>query len=158
MKTQLNASFKLVALVALLLFVVGCSGASTPTPSTPSLVGTWETTVTEAQAPTFAGQYEMTFAENGRVSMVNKTGTGIPTDMGTYIVKQDQLILTDERSECLKMGFPTATYKWSIEKDTLTLTAIEDRCYNRRKSAEISPFTRKTIVGTPGPTLKPMLK
>ena len=157
MNNHLNASFKLLAFAALLWFVAGCASASTPTPSTPSIVGTWATTITQEEAPAFAAYIEITFSHNGRVLVLNPSVRG-PTDLGSYTVTQDQLLVTDERAECLKLGFPTGTYKWSIEKDTLTLTAIDDPCYNRRKSAEISPFTRKTTVGTPAPTIKPLLK
>ncbi len=157
MNKQRNVSFKLLAFAVLLWFVAGCASASTPTPSTPSIVGTtWATTITQEEAPTFAGYMEWTFAENGRILVLNPATRG-PTDMGSYTVTQDRFLLTDERSECLKMGYPTATYKWSVENDTLTLTAIDDRCYNRRKPAERT-WSRKTTVETPGPTLKPMLK
>ncbi len=160
MNKQLNVSFKLVIFAALLFFVVGCASTSTPTPSTPSLVGTWVTTVTEAQAPApgWAGQYEVTFADNGRVSLYNRAGMGLVSDMGTYSITEDRVLFTDDRSECLRNGFKTGTYKWSIENDTLTLTAIDDLCYTRRKSAEVGTWTRKTAETTPFPTIKPMLK
>jgi hypothetical protein len=157
MNKQLNMSVKVLAFAAVLWFVAGCASANSPTPSTSSLVGTWATTITEEEAPTFKGQYEVTFADNGRVSFVVRTGTGIPLDMGTYTITQDHLFLTDERSVCLKVGFPKAIYTWSVEDDTLTLTAIDDVCYNRRKSAERT-WMRKTTVGMPAPTIKPMLK
>ncbi len=156
MSKQLNVSFKLLAFAVLLCFVAGCASASTPTPLKPSLVGTWMTTITEEEAPTFVGQGEITFADNGRILVFNP-GVRMPTDMGAYTVTQDQFFLTDERSECVKIGFPTATYKWSVENDTLTLTAIDDRCYSRRKPIERA-WSRGKIVVTPGPTLKPMLK
>ncbi len=156
MNKHLNALFKLLAFAALLWFVAGCASASTPTPSTPSIVGTWATTITKEEAPTFPGYIEITFADSGRLLVFNPAVRGA-TDVGSYTVTQDQLLFSDERSECVKMGFPTATYKWSVEKDTLTLTATDDRCYSRRKPWERT-WSRKTTVETPGPTLKPLLK
>ncbi len=156
MNRQLNASFTIVVFAALLCLVGGCASASTPTPSTPSIVGTWATTITKEEAPVFAGYIEITFADSGRLLVFNPGVRG-PTDMGSYTVTQDQLLFSDERSECVKMGFPTATYKWSVENGALTLTATDDLCYSRRKPWERT-WSRKTAVETPGPTLKPMLK
>lgn len=153
MNKPLNALFKIVAFTAFLWFVAGC--ASTPTPPTPSLVGTWATTITKEEAPTFAGYIEITFTDNDRIVVFNPA-TRTPLDVGSYTFTQDQLFVTDEGVECLKMGFPTATYKWSVEKDTLTLTAIDDPCYSRRKPWERT-WSRKKIVGTPIPAM-PALK
>ena len=161
MNKQLNASFKMVALVALLWFAVGCASASTPTPSTPSLVGTWVITVTEENALVSGGQkvgmgqYELTFTDNGRFSNF-MVGVGVAIE-GGYTLAQDKIVFKDENSSCVKAGFPTATYKWSVENDSLTLTPIDDGCYIRRKSAELGAWTRKTKFGTPVPTSAPML-
>ena len=153
-----GASFKLVILAALLVFVVGCASASTPTPSTQSLVGTWMATFTEADGPLMAGIYgEMTFADDGRVSILSSAGAGIHTDSGSYAVTRDQLILTDELGYCASLGFPISTYKWSVENDSLTLTTIDDACYIRYKS-NARAWSRKTTTGTPVPTIKPLLK
>ncbi len=156
MNKHLNATFKMVAFAALLLFVVGCGSASTPTPSTPSIVGTWATTITQEEAPAFAAYIEITFSDSGRVLVLNPGVRGT-TDLGSYTVTQDQLLVTDEWAECLKLGFPTAAYKWSVENDALTLTATDDRCYSRRKPWART-WSRKAAVGTPTPTIKPMLK
>ncbi len=157
MNKQRNVSFKLLALAALLLFLAGCASASTPTPTPASLVGTtWEATIAEEEAPVFKGHYEVSFTENGRTLVFGPTTRG-PTDLGSYTVAQDQLLVLDERSECVKLGFPTATWKWSVENDTLVITAMDDRCYSRHEIVERT-WTKKTSVETPGPTLKPMLK
>ncbi len=156
MNKKLTVSFKIVAFAALLLFAVGCANIGTPTPSTPPLVGTWGTTITEEEAPRFAAYIEMTFTDNGRIVVFNP-GTPMPKDVGSYTFTQDQLFFTDEGSECLKLGFPTATYKWSVENDTLTLTAIDDRCYSRREPWART-WSRKTTVQTPAPTIVPLFK
>ena len=156
MNKQPQVSFQIVALAVFLWFVAGCASTSTPTPSLPSLVGTWATTITEEEAPVFAADIEITFSPDGRVLVLNPSVRG-PTDLGSYTVTQDQLLVTDERAECLKLGFPTGTYKWSVENDALTLTAIDDWCYSRRKPWERT-WSRKTTVETPAPTIKPMLK
>ena len=114
------------------------------------------TTITQEEAPAFAAYIEITFSPNGRVVVLNPGVRG-PTDLGSYTVTQDQLLVKDEWAECLKSGFPTGTYKWYVENDALTLTATDDRCYSRRKPWERT-WSRKTTVETPGPTLKPMLK
>jgi hypothetical protein len=161
MNKLLAASFKLVILAALLLFVVGCASASTPTPSSPSVVGTWVIAVTEENALVSGGQkvgmgqYEVTFTDNGRVSML-MVGVGVTMEAG-YTLAQDKIVFKDENSSCVKAGFPTATYKWSVENDSLTLTPIDDGCYIRRKSAEMGAWIRKTTFGTPVPTSAPML-
>lgn len=158
MNKQPNASCKLVIFAALLFFVVGCASSSTPTPSSPSLVGTWMATFTEADGPLMAGIYaEVAFADDGRVSILSSAGAGIHTDSGSYTVTRDQLILTDELGHCASLGFPKSTYKWSVENDSLTLTVIDDACYIRYKS-NARTWSRKTTVGTPVPTGMPMLK
>ncbi len=161
MNKQLNASFKMVALVSLLWFVAGCASASTPTPSPPSLVGTWGITVTEENALVSGGQkvgmgqYELTFTDNGRVSIF-MAGVGVTME-GSYTLAQDKIVFKDENSSCVKAGFPTATYQWSVENDSLTLTPIDDACYIRRKSLEMGALTRKKTFGTPVPTSAPLL-
>ncbi len=158
MNKQVNMSFKIVALATLLMLVAGCASASTPTPSTPSIVGTWMATFTEADGPLMAGIYaEFTFAEDGRVSILSSAGAGIHMDSGSYTVTRDQLILTDELGYCASLGFPKSTYKWSVENDSLTLTKIDDACYIRYKS-NARTWSRKTGKETPVPALKPMLK
>ena len=156
MNKQIGSFFKIVALVALLLFLTGCSAANTPTPLPPSIVGTWATTITQEEAPAFAAYIEITFSPNGRVVVLNPGVRG-PTDVGSYTVTQDQLLVTDERAECVAQGYATGTYKWSVEKDALTLTATDDQCYSRRKPWERT-WSRQTAVRTPNPTMLPMLK
>ncbi len=157
MNKQPNTLFNTITFVALLLFAGGCANTSTP-----PLVGTWVTTVTEENALVIAGQksgmgqYEVTFADNGRVSMLI-VGMGV-MDPGSYTLAQDKIVIKDENSSCIKLGFPTATYKWSIENDNLTLTSIDDGCYSRRKSTEGHTWTRKKTAGTPVPTMAPLLK
>ena len=115
-------------------------------------------TFTEADGPLMAGIYgEMTFADDGRVSILSSAGAGIHTDSGSYTVTRDQLILTAELGHCASLGFPKSTYKWSVENDSLTLTVIDDACYIRYKSAART-WSRKTTTGTPVPTGMPMLK
>ncbi len=156
MNRQTRFFFKIIALVALLLFLTSCSAASTPTPLPRSIVGTWATTISEEEAPKFAAYIEITFTDTGRVLVLNPGVRGL-TDLASYTVTQDQLRVTDEMAECLKLGFATGTYKWSVENDALTLTATDDPCYSRRKPWERT-WSRKTTVQTPGPTILPMLK
>ena len=156
MNKQLKALF-IIAIFAFWLFVVGCAHTPTPIPTSP-LVGTWIATFTEADGPLMAGIYgEITFTDDGRVSILSSAGTGIPMDSGFYTVTRDQLILTNELGSCASQGFPKATYKWSVEKDSLTLTVIDDACYIRYKS-NARTWTRKTTSGTPVPTLVPLLR
>ncbi len=156
MNKQPKTSFKIIALAAFLWFVAGCASSSTPTPSSLSPAGAWATTITEENAPRFAAYIEMTFTDDGRV-VVNNPGTQGPMDVGSYTFTRDQLVVTDESVECLRMGFPKGTYKWSVANDTLTLTAIDDPCYSRRKPFERT-WSKKTTVGAPTPTIKPLLK
>ena len=135
MNKQPNASFKIVTFVALLLFVVGCASTSTP-----SLQGTWVTTLTEAESPASYGQWEMTFADGGRFSArLDRTGGTVE---GRYTFTQEQYVETDEsgRYSC---GNETATYKWSVEKDNLTMTPIDDKCGGRRVVLGLHPWSRK---------------
>ncbi len=158
MNKQPNVSFKLLAFAVLLCFAAGCAGASTPTPSPASVIGTWTATATQEDGPLFQGRSgEVTFANNGRMLYLEYTGMGIANDLFAYTVTQDRLVLMDERSECIKYGFPTANYKWSVENDALTLTAIDDVCYTRREMMERT-WAKKTTGGTPFPTMRPMLK
>ncbi len=153
MNKQPQVSFQIVALVALALFAVGC--ASTPT-AAPSPLGTWVTTVTEEEAPLFAGQWEITFAENGRYSGRHSKSPGMIE--GRYSFTQDQIVFQDESGVCVNYQFSKGTYKWSIEKDVLTLTAIDDQCYNRRKVASGRTWSSGKLREPPPPTTAPMLK
>ncbi len=142
--------------LAFVLFLVGCS--RTPTPS-PSPVGTWVTTVTQAEIPTGAGQYEVTFADNGRTGIRYSGALSQGRWEMRYAVTQDRLVLTDELGSCVRVGFPTGTYQWSIENDTLTLTPIDDACYYRRKLVEGGRSWSRGKMSEPlGPTTAPMLK
>ncbi len=162
MNKHLDVPFKGVTFVALLLFAVGCASTSpTPSTSSPSLVGTWVLTVTEEDALVIAGQksgmgqHEVTFTDNGRISGL-MVGVGAMGE-ASYTLMQDKIVFTEENTSCVKAGFPTATYKWSVENDTLTFMVVDDACYFRRKTIDGRTLTRKTTVGTAVPTM-PKLK
>ncbi len=78
----------------------------------------------------------------------------------TYVLTPDKIVFTEENSDCVKVGFPSGTYKWSVENDSLTLTPIDDGCYFRRKAVQGERFwVRKKTDGTAVPIPpKPMLK
>ena len=137
MNKQPNASFKIVTLVALLLFVVGCASTSTP-----SLLGTWVTTVSENEFPAAFGQWEWTLAADGRYSVRNLRTEGTVVE-GRYTFTQDQIVVTDESGPYICKGHETATYKWSVEKDILTLTPIDDKCSTRALVLGLHTLSRK---------------
>ncbi len=151
MNKQLNLLIQMIAFVALALLLAGCARMPSP-----SLQGTWVTTVTDEEAPLFAGQWEITFSENGRYS---GRYSGAPGTMeGGFTFTQDQIVFQDEAGVCVYYQSPQATYKWSVEKDILTLTPIDDQCYNRRKVASGRTWTRGKLTEPPAPTTAPMLK
>ncbi len=77
----------------------------------------------------------------------------------SYILTQDKIVFTEEYGSCVNARFPSATYKWSVENDSLTLTPIDDGCYYRRKTIGGERFwTRKKTDGTAVPTIAPLLK
>ncbi len=149
-----HVSFQIVAFVALGLFLVGC--ASPPTPA-PSLLGSWVTTVTAEEIPTGAGQYELTFTENGHAFMRTSASLSHRLSEQHYTIAGDRVVLTDEMGSCVSVGFPTGTYKWSIENDVLTITRIDDACYYRSNLPEGGrTWSRGKLTEPSGPTPKPV--
>ncbi len=140
MNKQLNVPFKIFASVVL-LFVVGCVSTSTP-----SLQGTWVTTITEADSVSagegglYLGQWEIVFADSGRqTALLN----GQKVVEGPYTFTQEQVVVTAESGPYKCTGHETGTYKWSVEKDSLTLTPIDDKCSARRMVFGLHPLSKK---------------
>lgn len=154
MHKRLYVSFQIVAFMALALFLVGCTSNSAPSSSP---LGTWVTTLSEAEAPVFYGQYEVTFAENGRYAVRHSRSGGAALE-GRYTLAQDQIVMTDELGPCVASGAQSATYKWSVEKDVLTLTLLNDPCYTRRVATIGRTWSRGKLAEPLVPTAAPMLK
>lgn len=138
MDKQLNVLFKILAVAAIPLFIVGCASAGTPSPS---LQGTWTTTLTKADSAIYNGQWEITFASDGSFAA---SQAGVDVAQGRYTLMQDQLVLTTESGihRC-PAGDETGTYKWSLAQDTLTLTSIQDECGDRALVLTLHPWSRK---------------
>ena len=89
-----------------------------------------------------SGEYTIVFADKGQFRV--STGEELVVE-GEYTVKGEQLILTDKRGRlaCNGEGMETATYAWKFERETLTLSKVEDKCSGRSAGLTAGPWKRK---------------
>ena len=88
-----------------------------------------------------SGQYTIVFADKGQYRV--STGEELVVE-GEYTVKGEQLILTDKRGRlACGEGMEAATYTWKYERETLTLSKVEDQCEGRSAGLTAGPWKRK---------------
>ena len=77
------------------------------------------------------GDWQISFAHKDATSGVFDQAKGpYVTSKGDFIIKGDQLLLHDISPNC--QDHPDATYTWHSAGQTLTLTAVEDKCAARK--------------------------
>lgn len=89
-----------------------------------------------------SGEYTIVFADKGQFRV--SSGEELVVE-GEYVVKGEQLILTDKRGRlaCAGEGMATATYGWKYEGEMLTLSKVEDNCSGRSAGLTAGPWKRK---------------
>ena len=89
-----------------------------------------------------SGEYTIVFADKGQFRV--STGEELVVE-GEYTVKGEHLMLTDKRGRfaCTGEGTDTATYAWKFERETLTLSKVEDKCPGRSSGLTAGPWKRK---------------
>ena len=89
-----------------------------------------------------SGEYTIVFADKGQFRV--NTAEELVVE-GEYMVKGEQLILTDKRGSlaCTGEGMETGTYGWKYEGEMLTLSKVEDKCPGRSAGLTAGPWKRK---------------
>ena len=130
----------LVLCVVLLSQVIGCGSSLPELPQ-----GTYTTTIASADlvngaSSVLSGFWDLHFADNNLFT-VSKDGELVVK--GTYAVVEDQLTFSDEEGLlACRAGQAIGLYKWALDDDTLSLTAIEDQCDGRKAILAAHPFSR----------------
>ena len=126
---------KLIAAVWLLIFIAGFTGQDSSLPP-----GVYTTTLTAKDLPSdfpsppeyLIGKWEITFTKDNCYRLI-KDGERGPE--GGYTSTAEQLVIDDGKGplSCAQVpGGKIGTYKWKLEGNKLTLTAVEDKCSGRR--------------------------
>jgi hypothetical protein len=113
----------------------------------PSLVpGTYVTTITQEDTSYYKviGMWELILAEDNRWIA---TYLGRSVAEGRYSLTPDQIVVTHEKGPytdtCTNIGAETGTYKWAFDGGPLTLTTVEDECFNRKLVFTAHPWSRQ---------------
>jgi hypothetical protein len=142
---------QLLATLALGLGLAACASG----PALPS--GTYATIISRNDALSqdelsamargiVAGYWEMRLL-NGSHYMLITDGT-LVVEQGRYRLADGQLTLTAERGffDCThptRSGQAQGTYRWALEGEALTLTALVDECPTRHAVLTMHPLTRR---------------
>ena len=59
---------------------------------------------------------------------------------GIYEIKDNELIVTDKKGSHACLNNPTATYRWVIKNNKVTLTAVKDECSGRKAALTTHSF------------------
>ncbi|MBL7129501.1 MAG: hypothetical protein ISS16_11035 [Ignavibacteria bacterium] len=59
---------------------------------------------------------------------------------GIYEIKDNRLIITDKKGSHACLDNPTATYRWKIKDNEVTLMAISDECSGRKAALTSQSF------------------
>lgn len=139
MRPEKTSSIFLLGFV-LLPLVIGCG------PSLPELPwGTYTTTIASADLANGAfsvlsGFWDLTFADD---SLFTVFRDGELVVKGTYTVVEDQLTFSNEEGLlACRGGQEIGLYKWALDGDALSLTAIEGQCDGRKAILAAHPFSR----------------
>ncbi|MEE9249038.1 MAG: hypothetical protein V3U79_10130 [Dehalococcoidia bacterium] len=135
-----KTSSTFVLCVVLLSQLIGCG------PSLPELPqGTYTTTIASADlangaSPVLPERWDLNFADDSLFT-VSKDGELVVK--GTYGVVEDQLTFNDEEGVlACRAGQAIGIYKWALDDNALSLTAIEDQCDGRKAILAAHPFSR----------------
>jgi hypothetical protein len=136
--------FMLPVVALLLLFSVGRAEEPQPFPA-----GVYCITINAREVPVDApadvrraliAKYVLTFSANGRFKTV---ANGELDAAGRYASTAKHLVTTDERGPGHCKVTATGIYKWRLERDKLTLEAVDDGCKWRRFSITLKKWTKE---------------
>jgi hypothetical protein len=136
--------FMLPAVASLLLFSVGRAKEPQPFPA-----GVYYITINAREVPADApadvrraliAKYVLTFGANGRFKTV---ANGELDAAGRYASTAKHLVITDEIGPGHCKVTATGIYKWRLERDKLTLEAVDDGCKWRRFSITLKKWTKE---------------
>jgi hypothetical protein len=153
MKKQLKPLALLLMLCALLPALFGFTSEQTP-----SLVGTFTTTITAEELPkdmpagmrkALAGTWEVILLANNRFQILLGDK---PMVEGRFTISPDGIVLTDEKgmiSCAVAPGEETGKYRWTLDAGKLTFAATDDKCEGRKLILTIHAWTKKEEAAAP---------
>ena len=136
--------FMIPIVASLLLFSVGRAEEPQPFPA-----GVYSITINAREVPEDApadvrraliAKYVLTFSANGRFKTV---ANGELDAAGRYASTAKHLVITDETGPGHCKVTATGIYKWRLERDKLTLEAVDDGCKWRRFSITLKKWTKE---------------
>jgi hypothetical protein len=136
--------FMLPVVASLLLFSVGRAEEPQPFPT-----GVYSITINAREVPADApadvrraliAKYVLTFSASGRFKTV---ANGELDAAGRYASTATHLVITDETGPGHCKVTATGIYKWRLERDKLTLEAVDDGCKWRRFSITLKKWTKE---------------
>ncbi|MGH9844632.1 MAG: hypothetical protein ACREEM_38420 [Blastocatellia bacterium] len=145
MTKQAGRFAKLIAAVGLLIFIIGFTGQDSSLPP-----GVYTTTLTAKDLPSdfpmppeyLIGKWEITFTKDNRCRVIKDGEFGAE---GGYTSMAEQLVIEEGKGplSCAPApGGKIGTYKWKLEGNKLTLTAVEDKCGGRRVVLTARPLEK----------------
>lgn len=105
---------------------------------------TLTTTVTAEEAtvePLAAGTWDLTLAEDGSFEVTDASDeTHV---QGTYRIEGDRIVFTDASGPGMCEEDPEGEYRWSMARDEVSMTAIDDTCPGRLTVLTAHPLTSR---------------
>lgn len=151
MTNRARSLIQLLATLALGLGLVACAGQpALPSGAYTSVISRDDVVSQDGLSATargiVAGYWEMRLL-NGSHYMLITDGT-IVVEQGRYRLADGQLTLTAEGGffDCThptRSGQAQGTYRWVLEREALTLTALVDECPMRHAVLTMHPLTRR---------------
>ncbi len=106
--------------VTALVVALGTSGCGGGT-GKDALEGIWATSVPGKQCA-FGFAFDSGVVEQDLICNLQSGGTGVDATIGTYTTSGNQLTVSSTRSSCPSDVRETATFSFSVQADTLTMT------------------------------------
>ena len=128
----------LLAVVAMVLTVIGCSSGAPPSLPTPGPaptafpIGTFTMELGN-------NQWTMTLGESGSCTIVEDR---VIVSTGVYQVTGNQLEWL-QNSYCAAKGAERGTYTWSFDGKVLTFKQVQDGCADRKTWLDSIKWTKK---------------
>jgi uncharacterized protein (TIGR03437 family) len=136
MNKPIEAIIKPRFLTAFLLVVAGLAAAQSPLP-----LGTYTIKVTASDNPPesfLIATWDQTLLEGNRYRVLRN---GVLALEGVYVVTSEQIVFDEGRGPYACAGDGSGTYRWTLNGNKLTLTAVTDRCAGRRFVLTLRPLS-----------------